>query len=178
MVQIISTWLFQPNKHKLRKFLSGDRDGPSEGRIQVWIIQQPLILGLVLIECGDIIKKEFAGLAVKAVRDDGIWSGSEPRSSAATETSPCRLKRSQRKEASVNQQEIEKDFIKRKCVKLLMLNKSPHFSLLPPQALASKKKKKRERRRDPEVCHINGARRDEGEQRSRDDMLGWVFKAW
>lgn len=45
------------------------------------------------------------------------------------ETSSCRLKRSQRKEASVNQQEIEKDFIKRKCVKLLMPNKSPHFSV-------------------------------------------------
>lgn len=62
MVQIISTWLLQPNKHKLRKFLSSDRDKPSEGRIQVWIIQQSLISGLVLIECVDIIiKKRVCG---------------------------------------------------------------------------------------------------------------------
>ena len=38
------------------------------------------------------------------------------------------LRRSQRKEASVNQHEIEKDFIKHKCVELLTLNKSLHFS--------------------------------------------------
>lgn len=34
MAQIISTWLFQPYAHKLRKFLSSDRDGPSAGAIQ------------------------------------------------------------------------------------------------------------------------------------------------
>lgn len=85
MVQIISTWLFQPNKHKFAKFLSSDRNGLSEGRIQVWIIQQSLISGLVLIECGDIIKKLFVGLARTAVRDDSIaWS--EPRSSVASFT--------------------------------------------------------------------------------------------
>ncbi len=50
------------------------------------------------------------------------------------------LKRSQRKEASVNQHEIEKDFIKHKCVKLLILNKGLHFSPLLSPALASKRK--------------------------------------
>lgn len=87
MAQIISTWLFQPYTHKFRKFLSSDRDGPSAGRIQVWIIQQSLILGLVLIECGDIIKNEFVVLARKAVRDDSMRSGSEPKSSVVMETS-------------------------------------------------------------------------------------------
>ena len=52
------------------------------------------------------------------------------------------LKRSQRKEASVNQHEIEKDFIKHKCVELLTLNKRLHFSPSLSTALASKKKKK------------------------------------
>lgn len=85
MVQIISTWLFQPNKHKLRKFLSTDRDRPSEGRIRVWIIQQSLILGLVLIECGDIIKKSLWGWQGR--QWGMIQSGSEPRSSVAMETS-------------------------------------------------------------------------------------------
>lgn len=40
------------------------------------------------------------------------------------------LKKSQRKGASVNQHRIEKDFIKHKCVKLLILNKGLHFSTL------------------------------------------------
>lgn len=50
------------------------------------------------------------------------------------------LMRSQRKKASVNQHNTEKDFIKHKCVKLLILNKSLHFSLLLSPALPSKKK--------------------------------------
>lgn len=49
------------------------------------------------------------------------------------------LKRSQRKEAFVNQPEIEKDFIKHKCVKLLIMNKKHSRPLLSP-ALASKRK--------------------------------------
>lgn len=141
MVQIISTWLFQPNKHKFAKFLSSDRDGLSEGRIQVWIIQQSLILGLVLIECGDIIKKKNSlwawqgqqwGMIVYLGASLGVqWL---PLLSAS-------LMRSQRKEASVNQHDTEKDFIKHKCVKLLLLNKSLNFSPSPSPALASKKKK-------------------------------------
>lgn len=49
------------------------------------------------------------------------------------------VKRSQRKESSVNQHEIEKDFIKHKCVKLLILNKSLHFIPVLSPALASKR---------------------------------------
>lgn len=56
MVLITPTRPFQPYKHKLRTFLSSDRDRPSERRIHVWIIQRALILGLVLIECGGVIK--------------------------------------------------------------------------------------------------------------------------
>lgn len=41
----------------------------------------------MLIECGDIIKKEFVGLARKAVRNDSIRSVSELWSSVAMETS-------------------------------------------------------------------------------------------
>lgn len=56
MVLITPTRPFQPYKHKLRTFLSSDRDAPFERRIHVWIIQRALILGLVLIECGGVIK--------------------------------------------------------------------------------------------------------------------------
>lgn len=49
------------------------------------------------------------------------------------------LKRSQRKEDPVNQHRPAKDFIKHKCVTLLILNKCLHFSPVLSSALASKR---------------------------------------
>ncbi len=67
-----------------------------------------------------------------------IWEGAEEFSGYGDFL--CCLKRSQRKVASVNQHEIEKDFIKHKCVKLLIPNKSLHFSPLLLPALANRRK--------------------------------------
>lgn len=56
LVQISRTRPFQPNEYKLRKFLCSDRDNSFK-----WTIKcGSLILGLVLIECGDAVgmKKE------------------------------------------------------------------------------------------------------------------------
>lgn len=70
--------LFQHNNSNLtsmRTFLSSDWDRPSEGWIQVWIIQRSLISGQVLIACGDIT--EFVWLAWKVGRKYSIASRTE-----------------------------------------------------------------------------------------------------
>lgn len=124
MAQIISTWLFQPYAHKLRKFLSSDRGGPSAGAIQSLNYSAVLNFRASVDWMWWHYKKWVCGAGERGRegRDFMIWDRefggfSVPPLSASP-------RRARRREAPVNQQRpAKKAFIKHKCVTRLMQNK-------------------------------------------------------